>query len=302
MDNIILLFSCLIVGMILRRYGRVPENAHTSLNMFIIHISLPALILFQIHNMQFNTGLLYAIAMPWIVFVMSIALFCLIGVALKLNKNTVGALGVVSGLGNTSFIGLPMIETFYGADKMQLGIIIDQLGTYLVLSTLGVLTICFYAGEGSISNREIAKRVITFLPLIALIVALCLLPLSYPAWFSSVLLRLGNTLAPLALVSVGLQLKMSALPGNKLPLSLGIAYKLVIAPFVIGVLYIGLLGLRGVSVQVTLLEAAMAPQIGGSIVAIQYGLDAKLITLLVGIGTFLSFLTLPFWWDMFFYI
>ncbi|MGF1957783.1 hypothetical protein ACQUFE_18125, partial [Enterococcus casseliflavus] len=86
-------------------------------------------------------------------------------------------------------------------------------------------------GEGSISNREIAKRVITFLPLIALIVALCLLPLSYPAWFSSVLLRLGNTLAPLALVSVGLQLKMSALPGNKLPLSLGIAYKLVIAPF-----------------------------------------------------------------------
>jgi len=42
-------------------------------------------------------------------------------------------------------------------------------------------------------------------------------------------------------------------------------------------------------------EAAMPPQIGGSIVAIQYGLDAKLISLMVGVGTVAAFLTLPAW-------
>ena len=40
----------------------------------------------------------------------------------------------------------------------------------------------------------------------------------------------------------------------------------------------------------------MAPQIGGAIVAMQYGLDASLITLMVGLGTILSFLTVPMWW------
>jgi predicted permease len=40
----------------------------------------------------------------------------------------------------------------------------------------------------------------------------------------------------------------------------------------------------------------MAPQVGASIVAIQYGVDARLISLLVGVGTLLSFVTLPAWW------
>jgi predicted permease len=43
----------------------------------------------------------------------------------------------------------------------------------------------------------------------------------------------------------------------------------------------------------------MAPQIGASIVAIQYGLNAQLISFVVGIGTVVSFLTLPIWWNVF---
>ena len=48
--------------------------------------------------------------------------------------------------------------------------------------------------------------------------------------------------------------------------------------------------------QVTIFEAAMAPQIGAAIVAIEHKLDPPLITLMVGIGIPLSFLTLPLWW------
>jgi predicted permease len=48
--------------------------------------------------------------------------------------------------------------------------------------------------------------------------------------------------------------------------------------------------------QTARFEAAMPPQIGGSIVAIQYGLDARLISLMVGVGTVAAFLTLPVWW------
>jgi predicted permease len=298
MDNIIMLFVCLAVGMALRKSGRLPDNAHTSINGFIIHVSLPALTLLQIHSVTLDPALLYAALMPWLLFAASALVFWAVGRALGLPRGTVGALAVVGGLGNTSFIGLPMIEAFYGAPGMSTGIVIDQLGTYLVLSTVGIMLICFYS-EGTITGREIARRIVTFPPLIALVVAIALMPVAYPAWASSILGRLGGTLAPLALVSVGLQLRLGDLPGNRASLAMGVGYKLVLGPLLILLFYAGGLGLRGPITRITLFEAAMSPQIGGAIVASQYGLNAPLISLMVGVGTVLSFVTLPLWWKAF---
>lgn len=295
MDNIVMLFLCLALGMILRRTGRVPENTHVGLNAFIINVSLPSLTLVQIHAVQFTSMLPLAVLMPWLLFVVGGLIFGIGGHYLRLPSTTIGALVVLGGLGNTSFVGLPMIESFYGASGMPIGIIIDQLGTYLVLSTIGILIICIYS-EGVVSSRDVLVRILTFPPLIALAVAILLLPFSYPAWLTSTLTRLGGTLAPLALVSVGLQLRMDALRGNRTLVAAGLGYKLLIAPGLIAVIYFGLLGLRGRTMEITLFEAGMAPQIGGAIVAIQYGLNASLITLMVGIGTLVSFLTLPVWW------
>jgi predicted permease len=298
MNNIILLFLCLALGMVLRGLGRMPANTHVGLNVFITNISLPALILIQIHSIDLRASLAFAVLMPWLLFAVGTLLFGVAGHFLKLPKETTGALIVVGGLGNTSFVGLPMIESFYGANYMPTGIIIDQLGTYLVLSTVGIFIICLFA-EGTVSFREIMQRILTFPPLIALAIAIVLLPVSYPSWLTSTLTRLGGTLAPLALVSVGLQLRMEALRGNRLLLAAGLGYKLMLAPSLIAILYFGILGLQGQTAEVTLFESAMAPQIGGSIVAIQYGLNASLITLMVGIGTILSFLTLRGWWYFF---
>ena len=55
-------------------------------------------------------------------------------------------------------------------------------------------------------------------------------------------------------------------------------------------------GAGGPTIQGTIFEAAMAPQSGASIVAMQHKLDPPLVTLMVGIGIPLSFLTLPVWW------
>jgi malate permease and related proteins len=165
----------------------------------------------------------------------------------------------------------------------------------MVLSTAGIAIAALYS-SGAVSGRDIAMRVVTFPPLIALVVALLLLPVEYPQWFTDVLRRLGDTLVPLALVSVGFQLRLSQLDGTKTALALGLAFKLLIGPLVLLLLYVKLLGARGDVVQIALFEAAMGPQIGAAIVATQHGLNPPLITLLVGIGIVLSFLTLPIWW------
>lgn len=295
MANIALLFFCLMAGMALRATGRVPDNAHLAINGFIINISLPALTLQQIHGVQLQADLLYPVLMPWLMFAGVGASIWLAGRRLGLATTTVGALILTAGLANTSFVGVPMIESFYGAHYMAVGLLIDQLGTYLVLSTLGIAVACL-CSRGSASISEVAKRVVTFPPLIALVLALLLEPVRYPPLVSDILARLGGTLAPLALVSVGLQLRLGVLRGRLATVTWGLGIKLLVAPLLLALLYMKLFGTSGTVAQVTLFEAAMGPQIGGAIVATQYGLDPPLVTLMVGIGSIAAFLTLPMWW------
>jgi predicted permease len=285
----------MLIGITLRRYGRVPENAHAAINGFIINVSLPALTLLQIHSIKLHSTLAYAIAMPWLLFTIAVLFFWGAARILRFTPATTGGLILVAGLGNTSFVGLPMIETFYGANGLPIGILIDQLGTYLVLSTLGIAVAALFS-SGTASGAGVLKRIYTFPPFIALFASLLLLPVEYPDWLVAVLRRLGDTLAPLALVSVGLQLRLDQLSGIKVPLSIGIAFKLLVGPALVMLVYVGLLRAAGNVVQITLFESAMGPMIGASIVAIQHGLNPPLITLLVGLGITASFLSLPLWW------
>ena len=67
------------------------------------------------------------------------------------------------------------------------------------------------------------------------------------------------------------------------------------APVAMSLVLVGLLDAEGESMRITLFEAAMPPMIGAAIVAMEHKLDPPLITLMVGIGIPLSFLTLPVW-------
>jgi len=295
MSNIVLLFLCLAAGVALRASGRVPDNAHQAINGFIINIALPALTLQQIHGIQLRPDLIYPVLMPWLMFAGVGASVWWIGRRLQMSPATIGALILTTGLANTSFVGVPMIESFYGAPYMAIGLLIDQLGTYLVLSTVGILVACL-CSRGSASVSEIARRIAMFPPLIALVVALILMPIAYPPIVSESLARLGGTLAPLALVSVGMQLRPGVLRGRLAPVACGLGVKLMLAPLVLAIVYLKVLGTSGTVAHVTLFEAAMGPQIGGAIVATQYELDPPLVTLMVGIGSVAAFVTLSLWW------
>ena len=300
MANIALLFVCLLAGMLLRATRRVPDNAHAGLNGFIVHLALPALIVSQLHGVRLSPGMTWPVLMPWLLFALSAGVFLWLAPRFGMSSRTTGALVLSAGLANTSFVGLPMIETFYGAQGMATGIMIDQLGTYLVLGTLGITVACFCARDEGPGQRPrlaaIATKIVTFPPLIALVVALTLSDVAFPQWLGAALHRLGDTLAPIALVSVGLQLRLGQLAGNRRSLALGLGFKLVVGPALIALLYVGALQQTGETTQITIFEAAMGPQIGGAIVAIQYGLNPPLVTLMVGVGIALSFLTLPVWW------
>lgn len=295
MVNVLLLIVCFAAGMILRRTGRFPENTPAVLNGFIIHVSLPAVALLHIHNLRIDLSLLYTISMAWILFGAGFVLFRIAGRLASLPRETTGALMLVAGLGNTSFVGLPMIEAYYGKDYLGIGLIADQLGSFLVLSTLGILTATVYS-SGEVSARQIIRKVLLFPPFQALLLALLLKPVPFHPMAVTVLQKIGDTLTPLALASVGFQLRLSQMRGELKPLFMGLFYKLALGPALIALLFVVILGGKGPVMQVTIFEAAMAPMISAGIVAVDHRLNPPLVALLLGIGIPLSFLTLPVWW------
>ena len=294
MANIILLAVCLVAGIVLRKTGRFPTTTPAALNGFIIHISLPALAILHIHNLKIDSSLGLTAAMAWLLFAGAWAIFSFAGKALKLSPPTIGALILVAGLGNTSFVGLPMIEAYFGKEHLGIGIIADQLGSFMVLSTLGILVATIYS-SGDVTPRQMARKIVMFPPFQALILAFLLRPVPFPAWTVQILEKLGSTLTPLALVSVGFQLQFGGLRAVLKPLSIGLGYKLLLGPALIYTLYVTLLGSSGTVMQVTIFEAAMAPMITAGIIAIDHDLDPPLVGMMVGIGIPLSFVTLHFW-------
>jgi predicted permease len=295
MNNLALLVACFAIGVLLRRSGRLPDSGPAALNAFIINVALPALPLRHLHADEITSALVLAAAVAWVLFAFSIAFFGIVGRAAGLAPQSVGALTLTGGLANTSFLGVPMIEAFYGSGGVALGLVIDQLGSYLALATLGIVVAAMYSGA-ALDRRAIARKIALFPPLIAVLAALLPRPFEYPQSLAATFGRLGDTLAPLALVSVGAQIRLGALAGNAKKLALGLGFKLVVGPAVLVGLFVALSGIDTDHTRIIFFEAAMAPMIGAAIVATEHKLDPPLTTLMVGVGIPLSFLTVPAWW------
>lgn len=291
MEVLVLLALCFVTGVLLQRSPAFPPDAHKVLNGYVIWVSLPALVLVHIPKVRLEAHLFLPVLTPWLVACGAVLLFAGLSRLFGWSRTTWVTLVLTGGLGNTSFLGLPMVEAFIGTEGLGLALLMDQLGTFLALYTVG-LPLAGWASGQATSWGKVVRSVLLFPPTVALLVALVLSPvLVFPAWLDGALLRIGGSLAPVALVAVGLQLRIGEVKREVGPLVAGLGYKLLLSPFLILLLLKGIGVADPLVLSVTVLENAMAPMITGSIIAVQFGLNARLSALMVGIGIPLSFLT-----------
>lgn len=297
MDSLILLFLCMIIGVALQFAKAFPTNTHVVLNQFVIYISLPALALYYIPKIQINQQLLFPLGIAWIGFLLSFLLFTMLGRIFGWSKKLIGCLILLGGLGNTSFVGFPVIEALYGKTGLQTAIIVDQPGSFMVMATLGIIVAALYS-RGKPDPKTIILKIVTFPPFIAFFVAILMnvFRFDFVSDMQSVFQKLGNTVTPIALVAVGLQLKFDRRSKHYGFLALGLFFKLMVTPAFFYVFYRLLLKQDNLQIDISILESAMAPMITAAVLATNYGLKPKLSTMMIGIGIPLSFLTLAFWY------
>lgn len=262
-----------------------------------MYICLPALALLYIPELIISTKIIYPLIVTYIVFGIAVLFFIFLGRILKLESSTVGSLILTAGLCNTSFVGFPVLIALFGEEGLKVGVLIDQAGSFVILATAATIVASVYS-HGKIDYRNIAKKILLYPSFIAFILGIVLniLNFHFEGVLKDLLEKSGSPMAFLALISVGLQLKVSlkGLPVREL--ITGLTFKLIIAPLIIYILFFVVLKAGGLDVQVSLIEIAMPPMVMGAVLASSFNLNPKLANLMVGIGIPLSFLTLAFWY------
>lgn len=290
-----MLFGCLILGVLVTRFARPPDTMAQGLNWWILRIALPALILELLPRLQFSPDLWFAVATIWIAFCGAWLVFGLLGPQLGWSRQRTGALILVCGLGNTTFLGYPLVQALRGKEALGVAVVSDQLGSAIILITLAVVVASLYSGR-NVRPRHILKNIATFPAFLALLLGIVINAAGgWPDVIHNALVPIGATLTPLALFSVGLRFKLSLGTSQQLGAAcMGWGWKLLVAP-ALAWLLADIVGVTGVVFHVGVLQAGMAPMVSATILANDYELDPSLANTILGIGIILSLGTVPMW-------
>ncbi len=290
MENFILIVLAIAIGYGLNRLRIFPEDAAEILNKFVIFISLPAMILLQIPKLDFSMDTMIPVIIAWVVMILTALITLFISHLFHFTKEVTGALMLVAVLTNSSFLGIPIINAYLGDEALPFILVYDQIGTFLALATYGIFVAAYYSNKSEINFQIMLTKILTFPPFISLVLALFFIGTPFPEVILKVLATLANTIVPIALVAVGLQLQLK-LPGHEVkPFGIALFIKLVIAPM-IALAIVKTAGWTSLAANVSVMEAGMAPMITAGAMASLSGLAPRLSSAIVGYGILISFFT-----------
>ena len=280
-----------LLGTLFRRLKAFPAETAQVLNMFALYVSLPAVILLKVPTLTLTSQNAIAAVVPWCMLLLSAIVIQLLAKPCGWSRQSTGALMLIVPIGNTSFMGVPMVNAFFGEAGIPHLILYDQIGTMLIFATYGSIILSIYTGS-STRIRTIALRALLFPPTTALLAGLLLREWPYPQALVTALESLAGALTPLVMTAIGFQMTLRLRPTTLSPLGTGLAVKLIIAP-VAALLGCRLFGFSSLAADIAIFEAGMPPMVTASALAAAAGLGVELAIALAGLGIILAFATLP---------
>lgn len=295
MDNFYLILIYLSIGAALRHTSFLPENAANTLNAYALYVAFPAVILKTVPSISLSTELLIPAVTPWLLLLMMVATILLLSRWLKWSREVTGALLVIVPLGNTSFLGLPMVDAFFGHEFIPYALVYDQLGSFLALTLYATVVAAMYSplmetpGTGAL-----LRKILTFPSFIALILGLILgsMNIAFPSLADRLITNLAGTLVPVVMIAVGLQLRFRFHSSEISPLLSGLSLKLLAMPLLVWMACTAL-GFHSDATDITIFQAAMPSMISAGAIASMAGLAPRLVSGIVGLGILISLATLP---------
>lgn len=279
-----------LAGWLIRSRITVPPQLVRNADLYVVKFALPVLVFSKISRMSMNTSMLTPVVIAWSVMLSCVAAVLFIAKCQQWGAATTGALLMVGVLGNTSFLGLGMVEGLLGADHVTAAVAYDQLGTFLGLSVYGSFVVSRFGG-GDFNVASIFHRLIRFVPFLALMASIPGRWLNIPDAMFDVFDVIGKTVGPVAMGALGLRFSLRVNRDVLRPAVTGLIVKMAAIP----ALLIFVAAIAGqmdvVTWQSSIIQASMPPMVTAGVVAVGAGLDEDVVAFMVGIGTLFGFVT-----------
>jgi len=268
------------------------QDAPLVINNLLLYVCLPAATLLYTSTTRFSANYALPILMPWILFGGSLVFFQLLKKFEKFHRHSQAVLILTAGIPSVSFVGFPIFDLLYGEEGMKIAVLMSQAGSFLVCSTVGIVTASYYANAPT-KKWTFLLDVLRFPTFIAFCIALIinLSGLVLPDIIMGLLKKLAAPFSMLALISIGMQIDFRDKNINWRALGWGLGYKLILAPLLITLLFVIMLKQRGIIAEMCVLGAALGPMNTIAIIASNYRLNPALAAQMVGVGIPLSLVT-----------
>lgn len=301
MTGILISFFLIMAGGIFFKWrkpaGIDPDNARHVINTIVINFFLPALCFKVIATsvIDINTVLLPLSGIITILLsiAFSFAVYAIVQKFTKLDQKNKAALVIAASFGNVTFLGLPILTGLYGDDAAQYVLLYDLMATTPLLWLVGAAIASSYGSGRKLTIKESLKVLAELPPIWALILGFIanIINLKIPGFLLTTLDMLSMPIVPLMIFSIGLALQMPKAKETIVAVP-AIIIKLCIVPFIAYIVAL-LLGMNGLPLKATVMEAAMPTMVLSLVIASQYKLDHKLSALVIVLTTAASFITIP---------
>lgn len=284
--------ACFAAGITVRRANPGAGYLLPVLDRWVMWFALPCLVLSKMSRAHVGSQVLVPAVASWCAMGLAVTFLVAAGRTLGWSRPTTGALLLVGVLGNTSFLGLAVVQWAIGSGVLASAVAYDQLGSFLALAVYGAFVVSLFGGA-STDWRLVVVRIVRFVPFLALAASPAFAFLDPPSTVFDVLDAVALTVAPVAMFGLGLRFP-SRLKA-RVPMLVALGVKMLVVPGMM-MTVAWLWGKNGDPVwNAVVLQSAMPPMVTGGVLAVSAGFDEGLVSSTVGFGTLASIVSLPFW-------
>jgi hypothetical protein len=286
------------IGAWLVRSGSVSfqPDVRKTFMAIIIHVTMPCIILHSVLQLTIDERLLIQMA---VVLAISVGVNCL-GIAvgwlgsgmLKISSRKRREMAILSGLGNTATMGIPLCAALFGSEGALLAAVFDS-GVDIVIWTVAV----FLLQEGPRFSASRLKVRIN-MPLIAILsgIAISTLSIPVPDAIGQLVAILSQATVPMAMLYIGMQLA-SSFDRRKMAdyfrsLWNPFLIKLIVFPCIV-IALLALANVRGEVSQIVVIQASMPTLTLASILFAYCAADEEFAAVTTAYSTVLSPITVP---------
>lgn len=283
------------IGLFISKF--IPLTADIKrFNVFLlVNVALPSLIVNGILHLAIDNELmmqiLYLLGLSLLLHFLGITFFWLIGKLIKPHARQANEISMLSSLGNTGIIGIPLCTTLFGSKGALFAAVFD-VGMAFSLWTLAVMIL---KQERSIKISNLKAMVNA--PMIAIVsgLSIALSGWHVPEFIADFTGTLAKMTTPLAMIYIGMLFSSNIRSVKQIvsfKLALPVVFKLLAFP-VLALLIIVAFAVPKELAQIIFIEASMPTATMAAIVFARYGADEPLALLATLISTIVSLLTIP---------